>query len=149
MSIFRSQLLHTVSEDQPFAYSVDRDSGKFFSVDAAYNPSTFPSSKPKEEFRKSKKKKEQDNADDVDWFVPKIQHIDLHQLQETDKDFYRQTVMDTLALSEEDLINPYVSRTFSLNEINEAVKFIKEKKCTGKVLIDIKQPKDTKDGKND
>lgn len=53
--------------------------------------------------------------------------------------------MDTLALSEEDLIVPYVSRTFGLGDINEAVNFIKQKKCTGKILIDINQQKDEKD----
>lgn len=126
-------------------FSVDPENGKFFSADAAYDPSTFSSSKPKEEFRKSKKNKEENEQKNADWFVPKIQHLDLHKLQETDKDLYRQIVMDTLSLSEEDLITPHVSRTFSLADINEAVKFIKEKKSTGKVLIDIKQRKDDDD----
>lgn len=124
---------------------MDRENGKFLTVDPAYNPTTFTESKPKEEFRKSKKKKEEDKSEDADWFVSKIQHIDLHRLQETDKDAYRRTVMDTLALSEEDLITPHVSQTFALNDVNEAVKFITQKKCTGKVLIDIKQKKDSKD----
>lgn len=119
--------------------------GKFLSVDAAYDPSTFASSKPKEEFKKSKKKKEEAKEENAEWFVPKIQHLDLHKLQETDKELYRQIVLDTLALSEEDLIVPYVSRTFGLGDINEAVKFIKQKKCTGKILIDVKQRTDQKD----
>lgn len=109
-------------------------------------------SKPKVEFKKSKKNKDENQQEDTEWFVPKIQHIDLHKLQETDKDLYRQIVTDTLALSEEDLIIPYISQTFGLGDINEAVEFIKQKKCTGKVLIDVKQqksPKDEKDGKDD
>lgn len=128
---------------------MDRENGKFLSVDAAYDPVKFPSTKPNVQFKKSKKGKEPVEEENADWFVPKIEHIDLHKLQETDKDSYRQTVMDTLALSEEDLINPYVSRTFGLNEVNEAVQFIKDKKCTGKVLINVQEDKSHKDDKDD
>lgn len=128
--------------------SVDPENGQFLSVDAAYDPTTFTSSKPKQEFKKSKKKKEEKIQENVDWFVPKIQHIDLHKLQETDKESYRQIVMDTLALSEEDLITPYVSQTFGLGDINEAVNFIKAKKGTGKVLIDVKQQQVRTDDKD-
>lgn len=127
---------------------VDRENGKFLSVDAGYDAAKFPSTKPKEQFKKSKKGKEPTEDENGDWFVSKIEHIDLHKLQETDKESYRQTVMDTLALSEEDLIIPYVSRTFGLSDVNEAVKFIKEKKCTGKVLIDVKEEKSGQDVKN-
>lgn len=131
--------------DQTLYFSVDPENGQFISVDAAYNPTTFTSSKPKEEFKKSKKPKEEENQENADWFVSKIQHLDLHKVQETDKDFYRQIVTDTLALSEEDLITPYVSKTFGLGDVNEAVKFIQEKKCTGKVLIDLKQKEQNAD----
>lgn len=68
----------------------------------------------------------------------------MHKVQATDKEFYRQIITDTLALSEEELITPYVSKTFGLGDINEAVEFIKEKKGTGKVLIDVKQQKSDK-----
>lgn len=43
---------------------------------------------------------------------------------------------------------PYISQTFALGDVNKAVKFIKEKKCTGKVLIDLKLDKKT-DGDDD
>lgn len=131
--------------NQSCIFSVDPENGKFLTVDSAYNPATFSSSKPKDEFKKSKKRKDENKQENAEWFVPKIQHIDLHKLQETDKNLYRQIVLDTLALSEEDLIVPYVSQTFGLGDINEAVKFIQQKKGTGKVLIDVKQQKDQKD----
>lgn len=128
-------------------FSVDPDVGQFITVDTAYDPSNFPSTKPTEEFKKSKKKKDQKKQENMDWFVSKIQHVDLHKIQETDKDFYRQIVTDTLALSEEELITPHISGTFGLDDVNEAVKFIKEKKGTGKVLIDVKQQKDQNEDK--
>lgn len=55
------------------------------------------------------------------------------------KDFelYRQIIDDTLSLCTEEIIVPYISQKFSLNDVNDAVEFIKEKKCTGKVLIDL------------
>lgn len=138
-------LLFRLYIDWALHFSVDPENGQFLTVDASYDPSTYSSSKPKEEFKKSKKKKEENKEKNSEWFVPKIQHIDLHKLQETDKELYRQIVLDTLALSEEDLITPYVSQTFGLDDINEAVKFIKLKKGTGKVLIDVKQQKPQKD----
>lgn len=133
--------------NQVLNFSVDRDIGQFITVDAAYDPTTFAASKPTEEFKKSKKKKEENPVENDDWFVSKIQHVDLHKEQETDKDFYRQIVTDTLALSEEELITPNISRTFSLDDVNEAVEFIKRKKGTGKVLIDVKQQKVQSDDK--
>lgn len=52
-----------------------------------------------------------------------------------------------MALCEEEVIVPYVSQKFELNKVNEAVEFIRGKRCTGKVLIDVGQVEE--DGKND
>lgn len=73
----------------------------------------------------------------------------MYKYRDFDKEFYRQTISDTLALCEEEIIAPYVSKTFGLHEINDAVDFIKGKKCTGKILIDIKKPKVEKDDADD
>lgn len=105
-------------------------------IDPTYDFDTFPASRP--EFKKTKKADSADKSDD-DAFVTKIKRVDLYKYRDFDKEYYRQTIADTLALCEEEIITPYVSRTFGLSEVNDAVAFIKEKKCTGKVLIDIRQ----------
>lgn len=128
-------------------YSVDKETGHYFTVDPTYNPDTFATTKP--EFKKSKKSKESTEEEgDGDAFVSKIQHVNLYKYRDFDKDFYRQTIADTLALCEEEVIVPYVSQKFQLSKVNEAVEFIRGKRCTGKVVIDVGQA-DEEDGKND
>lgn len=121
-----------------FLCSVDPENGHFLTIDPTYDFDTFPASRP--EFKKTKKSAAATaDSSNVDAFVTKIKRVDLYKYRDFDKEFYRQTIADTLALCEEEIITPYVSRTFGLSEVNDAVKFIKEKKCTGKVLIDIRQ----------
>lgn len=121
-----------------FACSVDPENGHFLTIDPTYDFDTFPASRP--DFKKTKKAAAAGaDSSDVDAFVTKIKRVDLYKYRDFDKEFYRQTIADTLALCEEEIITPYVSRTFGLSEVNDAVEFIKEKKCTGKVLIDIRQ----------
>lgn len=107
-----------------------------------YNAVAFSSTKP--EFKKTKKKKGDDsNVDDSDKkeqeddFLNKIQRVNLFDERNKDKELYRQIIDDTLELCEEEIITPYVSKIFSLSQVNDAVEFIKGKTCTGKVLIDI------------
>lgn len=103
----------------------------------------------KPDFKKSSSKKEKVPAtDDTDSFVEKIQQIDLGEYRLNDIDQYRQLIQDTLSLCEEEILAPYISQTFALGDVNKAVKFIKEKKCTGKVLIDLKLDKKS-DGDDD
>lgn len=128
-------------------YSVDSENGHFLTVDPFFNSVTFPDTKP--EFKKTKKSKEkptdettakdsQNNKMEFS-FIDKIQHVDLNKYRYQDIEFYRQTILDTLELCDEELINPHISQIFGLYEINKAVDYIKDKKCTGKVLIDIKK----------
>lgn len=138
-------------------YSVDSTNGKFLTVDSLYNRATFSSTKP--EFMKTKKKKDNDdNADNnkdstehENNFVEKIQKVNLFDKRKNDKELYRQIINDTLELCEEEIITPYVSKIFALSDVNNAVKFIKGKTCTGKVLIDInmKVEKDKNNKDND
>ncbi|KAJ8959855.1 hypothetical protein NQ318_011588 [Aromia moschata] len=63
--------------------------------------------------------------------------LSLKELQKQNRHLYKTVVSDTLELANEGLIAAHVSANFNLNEINEAVQFIEDKKCTGKVLIKI------------
>lgn len=92
------------------------------------------------EFKKSAVKKVNEakvfeaSSDDL---ISRIKVIDLSEYRIHDLDLYRQVIQDTLSLCEEDIISPHISRNFCLEDVNDAVNFIKEKKCTGKILIDL------------
>lgn len=116
-------------------HSVDPEHGHYFSADPAYDCDTFAAAKP--EFKRTSAP-----ADDEDAFVRKVQHLDLYKYRDFDKEFYRQTVDDVLALCADEIIVPYTSCQFGLHQVNEAVEFVRSKKCTGKVLIDVRQTGD-------
>lgn len=114
-------------------------------ADPFYSAEEFQKVKP--DFKKplSKKEKEPIEAAPVNQTVDlasRITLVDLSEYRINELDVYRQIIQDTLSLCEEEIISPYISRSFSLNAINDAVKFIKEKKCTGKILIDLKATDD-------
>lgn len=111
-----------------------------------YTPERFVAAKP--EFKKPSKKNADESTTTTD-LVSRIKFVDLTKYREEDFDLYRQTIQDTLSLCEEETISPYISHCFKLDDVNEAVAFIKEKKCTGKVLIDLKNPKKSKKDKED
>lgn len=128
-----------------FTYSVDPN-GFMLTADPFYSPDEFEKTKP--EFKKSSSKKEEstasENTPDVqtDSLVSRITLVELSDYRINDLELYRQIIQDTLSLCEEEIVMPYISRNFSLGGVNDAVKFIKEKKCTGKILIDLKSVED-------
>lgn len=122
-----------------YFHSVDPN-GYFLTADPTYSPERFVASKP--EFKKpSKKDGTESTGLSTSDLVSKIKFVDLTKYREEDLELYRQTIQDTLSLCEEEIITPFISNCFELDDVNEAVKFIKEKKCTGKVLIDLKSEK--------
>lgn len=108
--------------------------GHFFTADPFYTPEQFLQLKP--EFKKPAKTENLSSFSDSD-LVAKIQFVDITKYRLQDLDLYRQTVQDTLSLCEEEIISPHISHCFSLADVNDAVEFIRNKKCTGKVLIDV------------
>lgn len=69
----------------------------------------------------------------------RVHHVDLFKYRKVDPEFYRQVITDTFSLYDEELISAHISKIFPLTEVNDALEYIREKKCTGKVLIDIKK----------
>nr|CAH7752209.1 unnamed protein product [Callosobruchus chinensis] len=63
--------------------------------------------------------------------------VSLKELRRQNRHLYKTMVGDTLELASEGMISAHVSRNFELSEINDAIQFIEDKKCTGKVLIHI------------
>lgn len=73
----------------------------------------------------------------------RVQHVDLYSFGREDKNFYRQVIEETFELYEEELISAHISKVFQLSEMEEAIEYIRKKKCTGKVLIEVKEPEKT------
>lgn len=123
-------------------FSIDPN-GFMLTVDPFYSPETFLSAKP--DFKKPSKKDVTNKTDEstID-LVSKIKRVDLSDYRIKDLTLYRQIIQDTLSLCEEEIISPYISQNFSLYDVNKAVKFIKEKKCTGKILIDLESDERSK-----
>lgn len=63
--------------------------------------------------------------------------LSLKELRRQNKHLYKTVVGDTLELANQGDVGAHISAKFTLTEINEAIKFIEDKKCTGKVLIHI------------
>ncbi|CAH0554375.1 unnamed protein product [Brassicogethes aeneus] len=63
--------------------------------------------------------------------------VSLKYLRKQNVDLYKTVVADTLELANEGIISAHVSAKFELEEVNKAIEFIDDKKCTGKVLIHI------------
>lgn len=63
--------------------------------------------------------------------------VSLKELRRHNLHMYKTVVGDTLELANEGMISAHISAKFNLDKINDAIKFIKDKKCTGKILIHI------------
>ncbi|XP_060528897.1 quinone oxidoreductase-like protein 2 homolog [Cylas formicarius] len=63
--------------------------------------------------------------------------VSLKSLRNQNPHLYKTVINDTLELANEGVISAHVSAEFSLDKINDAIKFIEDKKCTGKVVIKI------------
>lgn len=63
--------------------------------------------------------------------------VNFKHLRKTNPSYFRLLVQDTVDMADQGLIKPHISAKYSLKDVNEAVKFIEEKKCTGKVVINV------------
>lgn len=127
-----------------FHHSVDPEKGKLVTVYPLFDMEHFKANVPKVDI-KAKYKLETVFKEPIE---ERVQHVDLFKYRKVDPDFYRQVIGDTFSLYDEELISAHISKIFPLVDVNKAIEYIREKKCTGKVLIDIKrQP--TKEKKDD
>lgn len=63
--------------------------------------------------------------------------VSLHALRVQNPELYRVMVNDTLELADQGMIGAHISAIFDLHNINVAIKYIEDKKCTGKVVIEM------------
>lgn len=63
--------------------------------------------------------------------------VNIEGLRTCNFDMYRSLVSETLDMADQGMISAYVSEQFNLTDIDKAIKFIEDNKCTGKVLIKV------------
>lgn len=63
--------------------------------------------------------------------------ISLEALRNQNVELYRSIVDDVLELANQNIIGAHVSAVYELKNVNDAVKYIEDRKCTGKVLIEM------------
>lgn len=63
--------------------------------------------------------------------------VSLTALRTQNVELYRSIIEDVLELANQGIIGAHISATFDLPAINDAIKYIEDKKCTGKVLIEM------------
>lgn len=82
-------------------------------------------------------------------FNTKLTIVNVEALRLTNNTYFRQLVQDTLDMADQSLISAHISKTFPLKGVNEAIQFIQDKKCTGKVVIDMDDDDDDDDNDDD
>ncbi|XP_063225757.1 quinone oxidoreductase-like protein 2 homolog [Bacillus rossius redtenbacheri] len=65
--------------------------------------------------------------------------VSLHCYRNSAYKIYRQIVQDAIDMFEQGLVSPHIAKTFTLNEVNEALKYVGENVSTGQVIIDMHQ----------
>lgn len=131
--------------DSSSSLSLCPEKGKLVTVYPLFDMDQFVENVPKAEIKK-KYKLETTFSEPIE---NRVQHVDLFKYRKVDPDFYRQVITDTFSLYEEELISAHISKIFPLSDVNDALQYIREKKCTGKVLIDIKQQQQQPKTKDD
>uniref|UniRef100_A0A1B0DE66 Alcohol dehydrogenase-like C-terminal domain-containing protein n=1 Tax=Phlebotomus papatasi TaxID=29031 RepID=A0A1B0DE66_PHLPP len=126
---------------------LDTENGSILTVYPLFDREAFKNSSP--DFKvKDKDRVDRTELAKLPPIHERVQHIDLYNYQYQDRNFFREIIEETLSLYGEDLISAHVSKVFSLEDLEDAVEFIKKKKCTGKVLIEVKED-DTDESDNE
>uniref|UniRef100_A0A182M9N7 Enoyl reductase (ER) domain-containing protein n=1 Tax=Anopheles culicifacies TaxID=139723 RepID=A0A182M9N7_9DIPT len=120
---------------------VDPVNGQLISVDPFFNAAKFPTELPEFERPKRKEKSEKpEEATGKAKLIENVRHFDLYEYP--DVDTYRQMISDTIEMRSEGMIAGHISKIFPLAKIQQAIDFVQQKQCTGKVLIDVQCPDD-------
>ncbi|KAK3914301.1 Quinone oxidoreductase-like protein 2-like protein [Frankliniella fusca] len=63
--------------------------------------------------------------------------VSLSYYRSKDPEVYRDTVQDVLDMCEQGLISPHISQDFDLENVNEAMEYMRARKSSGKVIINL------------
>lgn len=64
--------------------------------------------------------------------------LSLRHYRDAAPSVFKQSVHDVISMYQSGLISPHISAQFPLERVNDAIKFISDRKSTGKVLLDIR-----------
>lgn len=73
-------------------------------------------------------------------WISKVRKVNLAKYHT--EPIFNQTVGDVFSMLTQGKIEPFVSATYPLGDVNKAVKYIQRKKCLGKVLVGTAQLKE-------
>lgn len=118
----------------------DKDNGKIFEANPHYwkefeLPPNNADNSNKEENKK--KKNDQNSAAKIKDLQKYVTPVDLFQTKKSDAKLYDTIVKNTLQFASEELISPHISKEFTLEQVNDAIEFIRSKQCTGKIIVRI------------
>lgn len=120
--------LNSVSKD---GYILTQD--PFFSPDT-FEPPYFKKTTAKKVKNQPVSLDEIEASDNIDW-IKRVKHIDIKRLQTDEHCKYDEICGKAFELFEEGKIEPFISQTWNLRDVNKAVQFVNQKKCLGKVLV--------------
>ncbi|GAB6020967.1 hypothetical protein CHUAL_003608 [Chamberlinius hualienensis] len=63
--------------------------------------------------------------------------VSLSHYRDANLEVYREIIEETIAMGGQGLVEPHVSATFKIDQINEAFQYLLERKSTGKVVLTI------------
>lgn len=90
--------------------------------------------------KKKKTSKETESSENIEWATNNnVKKIDVAKYQTSDPQFYENTVNQVFDWCATEKIEPYVSQTCNLDDVNKALNFMTAKKCLGKVLINTER----------
>lgn len=76
----------------------------------------------------------------VDW-VERVKRVNIGSYQISEPEYYEQIISQVSDLLATEKLEPFISQTYKLKDINKAVSFINNKKCLGNVLIELVENK--------
>lgn len=120
------------------ASSID-STGQFLTTDPLYKPEYIGAAKP--DFKKVTNRARKNNQIELnssyDHLIAQTKYVDFANYQLQDPDLFAKVLNEVFDMHAKRVIQPYISKIFSFQDVNKAFKFIQGRKCLGKVLIDV------------
>lgn len=75
-------------------------------------------------------------AENADW-SQNIKRVNILGYQIREPDYYEQIIKEAYDLYSTEKVEPFISQTYNMSEINKAIQYLNQKKCLGNVLIKL------------
>lgn len=127
-------------------------SGHFLTVDPYFSAEKFePPYFRKDTGKKTKKERKVEKvpekvAEEIEdepkanW-VERVKRVNIASYQISEPEYYEKVISQVYDLCATEQLEPLISQTYKLKDINKAVNFINNKKCLGNVLVEMQDKK--------